>query len=516
MARLAVLCLMATAALAAEWTETERKFAAAYKAAPDAKARGAALRELAKADVPQAAEKLLAVWEVLAKRKAKLDGEYDKTGKRIRELERKRRKAKPDARQRFDVSIAALREKRNETSSQLGAIDRERYAMLAGLRQMKSAAVREWCAVHGLARAKEPVLLRAVAVQGARVQPDTVAAALPSAKTAARAVPLLQALAHPSAQPPASADGLARVIDMVGHKDAAVRVAAAQALARAAKPRGVEALVLALPKEAPRSHAQREMVRALTRLTGAKLGPYPDAWLRWWTDHKSSVLAGKRDLGKGEAVVGGKKPAQGHFYGIKQDVDRIIYVLDQSGSMEVSMDNPRWEGNSPVPAYDDEDSRFDAAVRELLRASGKLRRGSSFAVILYSDYASRLHDKMVPASKDEHAKLRNALAREGPSGSTNIREALDVALRMANVHRGQTRGEQRADAIILVSDGTPTDAKGKLVDPELVLQAVREWNAMRRVAIHCVGIGAQHAAGFLKKLAAENGGTYYPVFPKKR
>ena len=87
---------------------------------------------------------------------------------------------------------------------------------------------------------------------------------------------------------------------------------------------------------------------------------------------------------------------------------------------------------------------------------------------------------------------------------------------MANVHAHATRGEQRADAIFLVSDGSPTTPKGEVEDPERTLQAVREWNAAKRVAIHCIGIGARHNSSFLKQLAEENGGQYYAVLPKKR
>jgi hypothetical protein len=307
------------------------------------------------------------------------------------------------------------------------------------------------------------------------------------------------------------------VVSGLSHRDAAVRAAAAKALAQAARPEGVGPLVKALGKERPRSSTQLAMLRALRRLTGQKLGPYPDHWARWWAANKKAVLAGKLPLGKGgDDAAPVRKPEQGHFYGIPQDVDRIIYVFDKSGSMEVSMENPRWEGKSPVPAADDEDRRFDAAARELLRAVKRLSKGSSFAVLVYDNHARKLHDKLVPAGPEEHARLETALAREGPSGATNIHEALDMALRMANVHSHLTRGEQRADAIFLVSDGAPTDLKGKSEDPGRTLQAVREWNALRRITIHCIGIGAQHNSAFLSELAAENGGRYYAVVPKKK
>jgi len=378
---------------------------------------------------------------------------------------------------------------------------------------MKSKAVREWFSTEGLNRARSAVVLRTAAAQAAKVAPDAVVAKIAGEQRADRLVGLLLGLSHGDARAPTE---IRPVIAQLGHRDWAVRAAAAKALAQAKKPEGVGPVIEALGKEPRRSRAQLEMLRALRKLTGQKLGPYPEHWARWWAGNKEAVLKGKVALGAGDGAAPAGRSERGHFYGIPIEVDRIIYVFDKSGSMEVSMENPRWEGKSPVPAADDEDTRFDAAARELLRAVKRLSKGSSFAVILYDNHARKLHDKLVPAAPAEHAKLKTAFAREGPSGATNIYEALDMALKMANVHSQLTRGEQRADAIFLVSDGAPTDLKGKPTDPDRVLQAVREWNAMKRIAIHCIGIGAEHNASFLAELASENGGRYYAVVPKRK
>ena len=94
--------------------------------------------------------------------------------------------------------------------------------------------------------------------------------------------------------------------------------------------------------------------------------------------------------------------------------------------------------------------------------------------------------------------------------------ALDRALRLAGVHAQQTATKQVADAIYLLSDGSPTDSKGKTEDPERTLLAVRQWNGLGKVAIHTIGIGRQHNRAFLEALAEQNGGRYYPVGTKKK
>jgi hypothetical protein len=276
----------------------------------------------------------------------------------------------------------------------------------------------------------------------------------------------------------------------------------------------VAALVRQVQREPSRSRTQREMLDALRVLTGANPGDDPRVWAAWWRDHEAEVMGGKVALGLGRPAP--PTTDQGNFYGIPQVEERIIYVLDRSGSMVASMENPKFVGGGPVAARDDEDSRFDAAVRELLRAAKSLRRDARYTVVAYSDHAEAvLGEELLPAKPERHAQLADAIAAMGPEGQTNIYEALDLALRLAGVHPEEPPGPAKADAIYLLTDGAPTDAKGALEDPERTLQAVREWNALRRVAIHTIGIGAEHNSALLRQLATENGGTYYAVVPKK-
>ena len=40
-----------------------------------------------------------------------------------------------------------------------------------------------------------------------------------------------------------------------------------------------------------------------------------------------------------------------------------------------------------------------------------------------------------------------------------------------------------------------------------IIRAVREWNRLKRVKIHAIGVGG-HNAAFMSMLARENGGRY--------
>ena len=45
-------------------------------------------------------------------------------------------------------------------------------------------------------------------------------------------------------------------------------------------------------------------------------------------------------------------------------------------------------------------------------------------------------------------------------------------------------------------------------NPEEILRRVREWNRLSRIVLHVVGVGKDHDAVFMRRLAEENGGQY--------
>ena len=483
----------------------------------DHKSRITAIQKLGAEDSADAAKRLFDLWSGASGETQRLRGAVTKLRVSRAGLDKKLRKQK-DSRKR-----SSLRARISEIDTELIRIDRQlarveirRAAVLDALDAMKSAEVARWMATKGLARAKDPVLRRTAAMNIVRSRDADEGAliiALGKARKPDVIVPLLQALARRTS---GYETAVPIVIAQLKHKDWVVRVAAGQALAALARPEGVEPLIATLKRAPNRSREQRELAAALTWLTGQKHGPYPDVWATWWKDEHLNVKAGRVTLGKGARKSAGKGE-QGSFYGIPQTAERIIYVVDISGSMEVSLKNPQWVDGESVPARDDEDSRFDAAMRELIRATRKLRPRSTFAVFLYSSKVRPLHDKMTPATKENRAKMELELAHLGPEGSTNIYAAMEAALRLAGVYNPGVTGKpkQVADAIILLSDGSPTDAKGKREDPERTLAAVKEWNALKRIAVHTIGIGRDHNRTFLQRLAEENDGQYYAVKPNR-
>jgi hypothetical protein len=500
--RAAALVFLCAVALAGDGEAARRRFFRDFTENAPAEVRLAAIAELAASDSPAAARTLLETWEQLEARGARARGNLVKALARIRALEVESRSDRGELQRarRDELSISA----------ELRRIEAEQAAILDGIGRLRAPEAVRWLVDEGLARATSPLLLQTIALHLAEADETGVPALVVSLEAARRPeqiVPLLHALARKGADAWASA--VPTVLRQLLHEDWAVRAAAAHALAAIARPECVEPVIRALGKEAEGSRGLQEMTRALQVLTGQKFGPFPDVWVRWYADRRADILAGRIPLGRGTPTD--EASAGGRFYGIPQDALRIVYVLDVSGSMEVSMTDPRWDGNVPLPPRKGEPSRLEAAKKELLRAVKSLRSGTRFAVLLYSDHVRPLHDELVPAGPDAYAKLEAELAGTVPGGSTNIYAAMDAAMRLAGVHPDMPSKEQRADAIFLVSDGSPTTSDGKTEDPARTLHAVRNWNALRRVVIHTIGIGREHARGFMRSLAEQNGGRYFPV-----
>ena len=110
--------------------------------------------------------------------------------------------------------------------------------------------------------------------------------------------------------------------------------------------------------------------------------------------------------------------------------------------------------------------------------------------------------------------MRNAvafIARQRPNNGTNSHAALAAAFR-----------DPAVDTIFFLTDGYPTT--GVLIDPALILSAVRSWNRYRNVRLHTIALtrGApppayagredpKSAARFMRRLAEQNDGRFREI-----
>jgi hypothetical protein len=226
---------------------------------------------------------------------------------------------------------------------------------------------------------------------------------------------------------------------------------------------------------------------ALSSLTGQTHGPYKEPWATWWKDAEAGFVMPpdptphSTTSGQGKGVT---------FYGITTFSDRILFVLDVSGSM----DKPDTKDRPGV-------SRMEVARKELLGALFNVGDGNLFNVLLFNHEVLPWQPNMVTATEELRRKAKEWVEPRTPIGGTNIHDALEAAFQVAL----RVTGKPLVDTVFFLTDGTPT--AGKLQDPQQILAAVREWNRSARLTLHCIAVGeADHA--FLEELAKIGNGTF--------
>jgi hypothetical protein len=287
-----------------------------------------------------------------------------------------------------------------------------------------------------------------------------------------------------------------------------VRVAAARSLADMAIPGAVDLIVARLAKEQGRE--AQLMGTLLEALTEQKFGTEADGWRRWWEENRAAFVSGAKTLapGAGSASPTASRSDERNYYGIPIESKRVLFVIDLSGSM------------LKPGATDAKMSKEAEAKRELQRCLKTFEANSAFGVFSFSDSVRKWKPGIVKADAAAKEDARKWIEAQAANGWTNTWAALDEAIRASAADPKNDMGEDYglfADTIFLMTDGSPTNSTGQAQDPTgkpewpKVLEAVRGWNREKKVAIHCIGIGAEVNDTFLSTLASENGGSYVRV-----
>jgi hypothetical protein len=289
-----------------------------------------------------------------------------------------------------------------------------------------------------------------------------------------------------------------------------VRAAAAEGLATYGRAVGVPPLVAAMAKAEGRT--VDDLQAALVRLTGQRGIPaVATAWEGWWAK-ASADFRGPRDPDhkeppKDEGPPGERGLATGDgvsFYGIETKSERLLFILDFSGSM-----------NFAGSSVDTTKKKIDVLYAEMKKTITGLPDGSKFNMIGFSSDVRVW--KKGPAVRD--AKVAKEaiewIEKQKVVGSTNIYDAMETGFtRLMGVGLANDKAYEPAyDTIFFMTDGTPTS--GKVLKTDLIRADVKRWNEAKRVRIHVVGMGGKAKGGgaaddidrdFLKKLAEDNQG----------
>jgi HEAT repeat protein len=381
-------------------------------------------------------------------------------------------------------------------------------ALEAGLRSQRKSETRTLLLVHALQEDDLPFSLRLDLARGAAdpaLAPPIVQALVRSRDPAE----MLVALTAAHAVGPAACGGVRRVVGFLAHPDPGVRVLAASTLARLAAPEGLAPLVARLGLESGRT--RRRFAIALEQLTGMNLGENEHAWKTWYAKEGARFSAGEVELGAGrsrlaefDAAEEGGDPRYAPFYGIPLDGLAIVYVIDCSGSMVLSVDDPEHRGDTPVDAG--KDSRLAATKEALIEALGKLPPSATFDIVCFNDVVISFAPEMLAARPSEVKRAQAWVAELKASNATNTYAALEAAFRIAERGTLDRYYAPEAETIFLLTDGIPTLNNGEPDSTERIFAALRAWNPLQRIVVHTIGIGRELNAAFLRRVALENGG----------
>jgi hypothetical protein len=186
--------------------------------------------------------------------------------------------------------------------------------------------------------------------------------------------------------------------------------------------------------------------------------------------------------GRGEAAV--------EFFGTVAQGNKIVFILDISGSMD----------ENAYRADADRVTRYERARGELLRSIAQLYAEQEFVVLLFSDDCLPMlgspQNKVqflaaTPANKDRIAAWLESVR---PGGGTDPRTSLRIALALY------------PDAIFLLSDGEfRIGRKGRIA--EEVIRMVRGLNT-HRIPIHTIAYQDQRSRHTLETISDDSSGAF--------
>lgn len=291
------------------------------------------------------------------------------------------------------------------------------------------------------------------------------------------------------------------------HENWLVRSSAAATLAKLRSKAAIEPLIARLDVEEGRLRS--DIGRALTSLTGQDFHGNVALWQRWWKDNGPTFEVAPAAPPK-SAVEAAAEQRGVSFFGISTESQRVLFVLDLSGSMKFSMSPKSNPTDDPSRPYDtpgaDETSRLDAAKRDLIKALGGLRDGAHFNLVLFASDVWSWADDLVVMSPDKRVALTKYVEEVDAIGATNIYGALERAFEVAGASGGDTFSNPQIDTIYLLTDGKAT--VGVTTDRDEIISFVRSRNQSARITIHTIGLSDAHDAVLMRRIAEENGGQY--------
>lgn len=294
------------------------------------------------------------------------------------------------------------------------------------------------------------------------------------------------------------------------------RQAAARILQGLGDAQGIAPLVNAMATDEGRM--LEVYAEALQVLSGAEIGPFPDAWKSWYDENKERLAEmGAKPQSTKRAKAGADAGID--YYGIETKSRRMVFLIDISGSMKEPIgDAPQDVTGQVEDTYSG--LKVDIAKKVLKQAIRNLPDNAFFNIVVFNHAVKVFEPGLIEATQDNKNKAYLMINDLEASGSTYTYGALEKAFAMAGRGITDKAYDPGVDTIFVLSDGAPTDSsidKAEPMEPKIVLDAVTEWNQFAKIVIHTIAIDPRIGAGgkgfvrFMKSLAAQNAGTYTEI-----
>lgn len=293
-----------------------------------------------------------------------------------------------------------------------------------------------------------------------------------------------------------------------------VRSAAAFALAVMKCKPAIPALIHGLEAELVRKKdpwaMDLRLHKLLEGLTGqtvvrGSVKPWQDFWAR-----EGASFTVKPVSKAGEPVAEANKYEK--FFNLEVESDRVLFVLDFSGSMAEPV---QLQARSTGAPPGEKTTKAQLVVTELKKLIMSLPDGALVNLVVFSDEVRIWRQeggRPALVKLDDEARddlLGNFLDSLRPNGPTNLYDAMNKALDFGGRGLHDKYYAAGFDTLYVITDGAPT--AGEVVDKDEIRRRVREANQLRKVAIHCITFGDKNDTDFLKPMAEENGGRHIHV-----
>ena len=222
---------------------------------------------------------------------------------------------------------------------------------------------------------------------------------------------------------------------------------------------------------------------ALWELTGQSYETEDD-WRKWWAVARAEFRPRTGDVGAPPGGTTQRDKPRPTFFGTELRSERLVFVIDISGSMEA-------------------EDRIGRAKAQLEQAILALSDRATFTVVAYSSGCRLWEKAMVPATPANRQRAVEFVRGLTPLGNTLTLTAMRAGFDL-----------EGADAIVLLSDGFPTETDhttGQPMQNDQVLSEIAALNRFKRWRIDTFGFASANMGDFMQRLAADSGGSYTEI-----